>query len=165
MGFALVLPAPSDGFAWALLALGIAMGAQNAAMDKVGGLSVNLTCVTSTVFKIGQGLANAALGRPNPFAWAFFLAMWIGLILGTIVGAGLDALWGLGALAAPLVALITIAAASAALAARGEELTIRTSFEATRIGGRCLVEAYERLVPIARRCLPLSQEAKTQEGH
>ena len=33
-------------------------------------------------------------------------------------------------------------------------LMIRTSFEATRISGRCLAEAYERLVPTTRRLLP-----------
>ena len=39
-------------------------------------------------------------------------------------------------------------------------LTIRTSFEATRISGRCLTEAYERLVPITRRRLRPSQGAE-----
>ena len=40
---------------------------------------------------------------------------------------------------------------------RPAPLTIRTSFEATRISGRCLAEAYERLVPITRRRLHPSQ--------
>ena len=47
---------------------------------------------------------------------------------------------------------------------RPTPLTIHTSFEATRLGGRCLAEAYERLVPITRRRLRLPQEAALGEG-
>ena len=43
-------------------------------------------------------------------------------------------------------------------------LTIRTSFEATRISGRCLAEAYERLVPTTRRRPRSSWKAEPGEG-
>ena len=43
-------------------------------------------------------------------------------------------------------------------------LTIHTSFEATRISGRCLAEAYERLVPTTRRRPRSPLEARPAEG-
>ena len=43
-------------------------------------------------------------------------------------------------------------------------LTIQISFEATRLGGRCLAEAYERLVPTTRRRPRSPLEAKPVEG-
>ena len=47
---------------------------------------------------------------------------------------------------------------------RPTPLTIRTSFEATRISGRCLAEAYERLVPTTRRRLRPPREPELGEG-
>ena len=47
---------------------------------------------------------------------------------------------------------------------RPTPLTIQTSFEATRIGGRCLAEAYERLVPTTRRRLGPPQEFEPGKG-
>ena len=43
-------------------------------------------------------------------------------------------------------------------------LTIRTSFETTRLSTRCLIEAYERLVPITCRRLRPLRELEPGEG-
>lgn len=41
---------------------------------------------------------------------------------------------------------------------RPAPLTIKVSFEATRLSAQCLIQAYDRLVPIQRRRLRLPPE-------
>lgn len=47
---------------------------------------------------------------------------------------------------------------------RHTPLTIRTSFEATRLSTQCLIEAYDRLVPTTRRHLRPPREPEPGEG-
>ncbi|EKE43851.1 hypothetical protein OCGS_2185 [Oceaniovalibus guishaninsula JLT2003] len=111
---AMVLPAPSTGFAPAITALAIAMGAQNATLGKVGDSSVSLTYVTGMVARIGKGLAQLATGQPQPVRWGFFMLMWIGLIAGATLGAALQGAWGLTALILPVIVLAMLALVTAA---------------------------------------------------
>ena len=47
---------------------------------------------------------------------------------------------------------------------RPAPLTIEVSFEATRLSAQCLIEAYDRLVPIQRRRLRPPREPEPGEG-
>jgi len=47
---------------------------------------------------------------------------------------------------------------------RPAPLTIEVSFEATRLSAQCLIEAYDRLVPIQRRRLRPPPEPEPEPG-
>ena len=47
---------------------------------------------------------------------------------------------------------------------RPAPLTIEVSFETTRLSVQCLLEAYDRLVPIQRRRLRPPREPEPREG-
>jgi uncharacterized membrane protein YoaK (UPF0700 family) len=76
----------------------LAMGAENAVLQRGGEVVVGLTYMTGTLVKVGQRLANAVIGGPK-YAWAPYLLLWIGLIGGGTAGAllfyafGMQALW------------------------------------------------------------------------
>jgi uncharacterized membrane protein YoaK (UPF0700 family) len=76
----------------------LAMGAENAVFLRNGDVVIGLTYMTGTLVKLGQRLANALLGGPK-YAWAPYLLLWMGLIIGGVVGAllfyslGLQSLW------------------------------------------------------------------------
>lgn len=89
----------------------LAMGAENAVFEQNGEVRIGLTYMTGTLVKLGQRLADAALGGA-PLAWLSYLLLWLGLVAGAVAGAllyprlGLDALW----IAAAAAALLAIAA-------------------------------------------------------
>lgn len=47
---------------------------------------------------------------------------------------------------------------------RPASLTVQVSFETTRLSAQCLIEAYDRLVPIQRRRLRLPLEPEPGDG-
>jgi uncharacterized membrane protein YoaK (UPF0700 family) len=91
--------------ALAVAAMVMAMGAENAAFESDGEVRVGVTYMTGTLVKVGQRLAAIPFGGDR-MAWAPFLVLWLGLILGAIAGAavypllGLNALWPAAAAAA-----------------------------------------------------------------
>jgi uncharacterized membrane protein YoaK (UPF0700 family) len=98
----------------AVVAMGLAVGAENAVFEEDGEVRIGLTYMTGTLVKVGQRLAAALRGGPA-FAWASYLGLWAGLVTGGALGAvsyphlGLGALWIAAAVAA------TLAGASAAI--------------------------------------------------
>tara|TARA_R110000824_G_scaffold390760_3_gene587567 strand:- start:47545 stop:48195 length:651 start_codon:yes stop_codon:yes gene_type:complete len=94
----------------AAIAIALAMGTENAIFADNDDVHIGLTYMTGTLVKMGQRLAGAMLGRAR-FAWWPYLALWLGLASGAVMGAivypllGLNALW-LAALAALLFALL-----------------------------------------------------------
>lgn len=92
---------------WNYLAIGLmtlAMGAENAVLQRNGDVVVGLTYMTGTLVKVGQRLAGAILGGPK-LAWLPYLLLWLGLICGGVAGTilyhflGMHSLWLVTALA------------------------------------------------------------------
>ena len=98
----------------------VAMGALNAAMTKVGRVSVSLTYVTGTLVKLGQGIGQALCGKIEDVSWLWQLPMWASLLCGAVAAAvlrgrlGEDAEWPLPLLAALLTGLALLEEAGAA---------------------------------------------------
>ena len=90
----------------------VAMGAENAAFESDGEVHIGLTYMTGTLVKFGQRIAEAVNGGRR-FAWAPYLFLWIGLVLGAVAGAATYLRLGLGGLwiAAGFAFLLTIGAA------------------------------------------------------
>lgn len=75
------------GWHWLTIAcMTLAMGAENAALQRDGEVVVGLTYMTGTLVKVGQKLAQAVTGGPR-FDWLPYLMLWLGLVSGGIVGA------------------------------------------------------------------------------
>lgn len=67
--------------------LALAMGMQNAAVHKAGGISIGLTYVTGTLVQVGRRLAAALRGDGPWHGPVPFLALWTGLVCGGFGGA------------------------------------------------------------------------------
>jgi uncharacterized membrane protein YoaK (UPF0700 family) len=95
----------------AVIAMTLAMGAENAVFAEAGEVRIGLTYMTGTLVKFGQRLAAALLGADH-MAWAPYLLLWLGLAAGAIAGAllyprlGLNNLW-LAAVVAAAFAVLT----------------------------------------------------------
>ena len=82
----------------AIIAMVLAMGAENAVFEHDGELHIGLTYMTGTLVKFGQRVAAAIMGGPR-FAWVPFGLLWAGLVAGAVAGAtsfnwiGLSSLW------------------------------------------------------------------------
>ena len=82
----------------AIMAMVLAMGAENAVFEHDGELHIGLTYMTGTLVKFGQRVAAAIMGGPR-FAWVPFGLLWAGLVAGAVAGAtsfnwiGLSSLW------------------------------------------------------------------------
>lgn len=92
---------------FSLLATILAMGALNAAVERVNGLPIGLTYVTGALSRFGRGLGRWLIGeRPN--GWRVQLVPWSGMCVGAVIGAslerqlGLDALWASAAVSLAL---------------------------------------------------------------
>ncbi|MDX6807205.1 YoaK family protein [Terrihabitans rhizophilus] len=100
-----IAPAP-----WAMGAVVLAMGAENAVFQRDGEVSIGVTYMTGTLVKFGQRLAGSFFGGA-PFAWLPYLLLWAGLSAGAAAGAliyphfGLQALWAAAAAAALMAGL------------------------------------------------------------
>lgn len=70
----------------AIFIAAIAMGAENAIFARGSEVQIGLTYMTGTLVKLGQNIAYALLGRPNT-RWISFGLLWLGLVLGAVLGA------------------------------------------------------------------------------
>lgn len=70
----------------AVVAMVLAMGAENAVFEHDGELHIGLTYMTGTLVKFGQRVAAAIMGGPR-FAWASYGLLWAGLVVGAVAGA------------------------------------------------------------------------------
>lgn len=95
------------------LLMAAAMGAANAVFQRDGEVSIGVTYMTGTLVKFGQHLTYALSGGPR-LAWAPYLLLWLGLIVGALAGSAmyrvfaLQALWFAVALAAALLACAVV---------------------------------------------------------
>lgn len=97
---------------WAVIVLMVlAMGLQNAVVHKAGDTTTSLTYVTGTLVRFGENLVDALFARKaeDRWAWAPYLALWTGLVLGAIAGAAAYAAFAVHALAAPAALLLALA--------------------------------------------------------
>jgi uncharacterized membrane protein YoaK (UPF0700 family) len=94
----------------AVLAMTLAMGAENAVFDRDGAVDIGLTYMTGALVKLGQRLVVALRGG-SAWRWATSLMLWAGLVSGAWLGAlaherlGLRALWLAAVAAAALTAV------------------------------------------------------------
>ena len=85
----LALAALGHGFGldrFAITAIVLAMGIENAVFQIAGGSGLGLTYVTGALVKVGQ-LAAAALTGGARLAWVPNLLLWAALVAGSVVGA------------------------------------------------------------------------------
>ena len=108
---ALAALAASLGSEPAAIALAtLALGAENAVMQRAGTISIGVTYMTGTLVKLGHGIAAALLGGAR-WEWLPYLLLWGSLAAGSMVGAllfawlGLQGLW----LAAGWCAVLAVA--------------------------------------------------------
>ena len=69
----------------AIAALCLAMGASNTIFRRDGEVSIGVTYMTGTLVKLGDRIANAALGGDRT-AWVPYLLLWLALLVGGILG-------------------------------------------------------------------------------
>ncbi|MFJ7885967.1 YoaK family protein [Pseudomonas sp. NPDC096917] len=81
----------------ALLAAVLAMGMLNAAVEQVNGLPVGLTYVTGALSRFGRGLGRWLLGERRT-GWRVQLVPWTGMLIGAVLGAMLEARFGVKAM-------------------------------------------------------------------
>ncbi|MGH7113990.1 MAG: YoaK family protein [Stellaceae bacterium] len=67
----------------------LAMGALNAAMHRAGNVRVNLTFVTGTLVRFGQGLGDLLVGRPLGWVWIEQAVPWLGMVGGAALAGAL----------------------------------------------------------------------------
>lgn len=95
----------------AIVAMALAMGAENAVFERDGEVTIGLTYMTGTLVKLGQRITAALLGGDR-WAWVWYFMLWVGLVTGAILGAatygwiGLSSLWAAAAAAGFLTAII-----------------------------------------------------------
>lgn len=100
---------------FAVAAIVLAMGLENAVFQIHGGAGLGLTYVTGALVKVGQLMAKAVTGGPR-WAWAPNLLLWAALVAGSVLGALAYAWINLAAIwfaAAAALALSGIVAATA----------------------------------------------------
>ncbi|HTV44041.1 MAG TPA: DUF1275 family protein [Stellaceae bacterium] len=68
----------------------LAMGILNSAMHRAGDIPVNLTFVTGTLVRFGQGLGDFAIGRADGWVWLQQAVPWLGLIAGAALAGALS---------------------------------------------------------------------------
>lgn len=89
------------------IVMALAMGCANTVFQRDGEVSIGVTYMTGTLVKCGQHIA-AALRGGDRWAWAPYLMLWMGLVMGAIIGAatyseiGLSCLWFAAATSAAL---------------------------------------------------------------
>jgi uncharacterized membrane protein YoaK (UPF0700 family) len=82
----------------AVSVMAFAMGCTNTVFQRDGEVSVGVTYMTGALVKVGQRIGAALLGE-DPLGWLPYLLLWLGLVVGGIIGAityahiGMDGLW------------------------------------------------------------------------
>lgn len=100
-----------DGATWLpAIPLAVALGAQNASVHEVGGVSIATTYVTGTVVHIGRGILDAVAGGGQWRGPLTFIALWCALLCGAAMG---------GLVARQSATIAIVAAALAALSFAG----------------------------------------------
>jgi len=110
LGTGLLLPAPVGSLPAAAVPVVLAMGWQNAALQRVGKKKISLTYVTGTLVGFGRALAEAVSGRGERWAWSSDLLLWLAMVSGAIAGAATFAELGFRSLVIPTVAVLVLAA-------------------------------------------------------
>ncbi len=100
---------------FAVVAMVVAMGLENAVFQIHGGAGLGLTYVTGALVKVGQLVARALTGGAR-WAWAPNLMLWAALVMGSVLGAlayvwiNLAAIWFAAAAALALSGIVTLTA-------------------------------------------------------
>jgi uncharacterized membrane protein YoaK (UPF0700 family) len=94
--------------------MALAMGGQNAVVQKAGKTQTSATYVTGTLVHLGESLADALWSAGPTWAWLPYLVLWIGLVCGGAVGAIGYASWGIRALLIPTGGILILGAATGA---------------------------------------------------
>lgn len=76
------------------------MGAENTLFERDGSVSFGLTYMTGALVKIGQGLATLMSGGER-LVWLPYLILWLGLVSGAAIGAGLFNIFGISSMWLP----------------------------------------------------------------
>lgn len=71
---------------WAIALLALAMGVTNMALEGQDGAVVGVTYMTGTLVQMGHKIANALRGEGDG-RWLHHLGLWVGLVVGAILGA------------------------------------------------------------------------------
>jgi uncharacterized membrane protein YoaK (UPF0700 family) len=71
----------------ALAPIVLAMGALNNTFQRNGEVAVGLTYMTGALVRLGQGLAALVTGTAQGAGWLAYLALWMGLAGGAVLGA------------------------------------------------------------------------------
>jgi uncharacterized membrane protein YoaK (UPF0700 family) len=103
----------------AVVAMALAMGAQNEALHKAGETKTAVTYVTGTLVSLGENLVDAFNAPKQRWAWLPYLLLWIGLAIGAGIGARIYGGHGVRALIWPAAILMVFAAITAAVVAFG----------------------------------------------
>jgi uncharacterized membrane protein YoaK (UPF0700 family) len=105
----------------ALLLLAVAMGAENGLFTREGEVSIGLTYMTGSLVKMAQRLAGALMGDHDRWTWLRYLLLWLGFLLGAVMGAQCYGAFANGALwlATGGAGVLTIVVAT--MAARGAQ--------------------------------------------
>lgn len=78
--------------------LALAMGVVNCVFQRGGDVAIGLTYMTGALVKIGTGVATAVSGGDR-WGWLPWLRLWLGLVVGAVLGAhsyqmiGISSLW------------------------------------------------------------------------
>ncbi len=104
------LAAGMNAPALAIAALAVAMGAENAVFQRDGEVSIGVTYMTGALVRFGQKLTNAIMGGPK-LDWLPYLLLWIGLVMGAVLGALAFKAFGIGGVWFAVGAVVAVAVA------------------------------------------------------
>jgi uncharacterized membrane protein YoaK (UPF0700 family) len=99
-------PARHGTFSFAALPMTLAMGLQNAAMNRIGQQAVSLTYITGTLVRCARQLAAAVTKRGDPWNWLDDWLLWLSMTIGAVCGALAFAALGLRALLPPIIVVV-----------------------------------------------------------
>jgi shikimate dehydrogenase len=129
---------------FAIAAIVLAMGLENAVFQIEGGGGLGLTYVTGALVKVGQHLAIALTGGPR-FGWLPNLLLWASLVAGSIVGAfaylafNLGAIWFAAAVAFALGAVLAMQNSESIDSARPLSDVTAMTAAVPKPGAACLI--------------------------
>jgi uncharacterized membrane protein YoaK (UPF0700 family) len=86
----------------------LAMGAENATLEREGRVRVGLTYMTGSVVRLGQALADAISGKRKA-DWSSPLLLWVSFIMGAMTGALAASAFGFAALSIGAAVAATLA--------------------------------------------------------